>query len=360
MNWQHQLFFLKFIKLNVIFQFIFISAHIAFSLILKPISNYFSRRKKRILIDARDKIRELIEKERPWPKGLFSHKLCKIPFLVPLVLNIDKENQSEHWMEMRKSLFTNILFPKAKKLTYTKKWTKKIQAIACFFHFPNSINEKEILHLLKDTTPVIKYSAAACAAKLGTSAAANAIIDEMNCNRFLRFPFRESLLKGNPKSFSYIEERLEKDKDPWTRVSCLEVLSYNMNSHIVDLAKRDLHASHKNLRIAAIRAISHYLDPVSNSLLIPLLKDSEWEVRAVSARCLGYLKAKEAIDELAFLLTDKSWWVRINSALALKRLGEDGIQVLKQQNIEKDRFAYEAAQYALTLDIDDGKNPPGN
>jgi len=349
----HHLSYLKFIKLITVYQFIFIAVHVFFSLILKPISSYFSRRKRKVLIDSRDKIRELIEKKRSWPVNLFPARLCKISFLVPLVINIDKENQDDHWKKMRKSLFINILFPKAKKLAYAKRWTKKIQAIACFFHFPDTSNEKEILHLLQDSTPVIKYSAAYCAAKLGSPTAVNAIINEMNCNRFLRFSFRESLLKGDFKSFSFIEKRLETDKDPWIRVSCLEVLSYNMNSHIVELARRDLYASHKNLRIAAIRAIGRYSHPISISLLIPLLKDTAWEVRSVSARSLGYLKAKEALNELSLSLRDKNWWVRINSALALKRLGEDGIQVLKQQSPEKDRFAYETAQYALTLDIND-------
>ncbi len=345
--------YLKFIKLITVFQFIFIVIHVFFSLILKPISSYLSRKKRKVLIEFRDKIRELIEKKRSLPINLFPIRFRKISFLIPLIINTDKENQDAHWKKMRESLFINILFPKAKKLTYAKRWTKKIQAIGCFFHCPDLNNEKEILHLLQDSIPVIKYSAAACAAKLGTPTAVNAIIDEMNCNRFLRFPFRESLLKGNPKSFSFVEERLEKDKDPWTRVSCFEILSHNMNPHIVELAKRDLYSSHKNLRIAAIRAIGRYLNPISISLLIPLLKDNEWEVRSVSARSLGYLKAKEALGDLSLLLTDKSWWVRINSALALKRLGEDGIQVLKQQSFEKDQFAYEAAQYALTLDIND-------
>ncbi|OGN57130.1 MAG: hypothetical protein A3D96_04890 [Chlamydiae bacterium RIFCSPHIGHO2_12_FULL_44_59] len=180
----------------------------------------------------------------------------------------------------------------------------------------------------------------------------HAILDEMNqVNRFLRLPFRAALSSGDSHTFGYLESRLESDKDPFIRVSCLEVLSSHMNTHISALARKDLYTPSKNLRIAAIRALGHAPDPQNVTALLSLLKDPAWEIRAIAARSLGYLKAKEALSELTSLLKDEIWWVRINSAIALKRLGEEGKKKLEQQNPQEDKYAYQIAQYILNVTI---------
>ena len=50
------------------------------------------------------------------------------------------------------------------------------------------------------------------------------------------------------------------------------------------------------------------------------------------------------------VLTDPSWWVRLRSALALRRLGADGVALLEARRPEDDMYAYEMAQYVLQLD----------
>ncbi|PIS00386.1 MAG: hypothetical protein COT84_08105 [Chlamydiae bacterium CG10_big_fil_rev_8_21_14_0_10_35_9] len=349
---RHQfLSYLYLVKWILISQFIFIGLHIAFSFLLKPILTFSGKRKEKKLAAFKSYLIKAIQQKKEFSIPLFAGCKCNIPFLVPLILKVNEEVKDSHWETLKKSISQNLLFPQAKKLTYSKKWTKRVQAAGCYLHFPDTNNEPEVLYLLQDPVPIIKYSAAACAAKLGTYKSANAVIDAMSCNRFLRHPFQEALLGGNPKSFDHIEKRFEKETDPYKRVSCLEVLAHKMNSHIVDLAEKDLYAAHLNLRIAAIRALGHFFEPRSISLLLPLLKAPEWEVKAIAARSLGYLKAEEAVSELLNLLKDKTWWVRMNSALALKRIGDKGIKTLNQVNPKEDRYAYEAAQFALKVDL---------
>ncbi len=334
-------------------QFLFIGAHLAFALVLTPMLSFFSRRREQKIATLTEKLLQCIQERIEWATCRFPRRLRKISFFIPVIAKIDRESREDpYWSETRKAIFEAFLLPQAEKLTYSRKWTQRIQAVGCFLFFPDLRTEPHILHLLADSTPMIQYSAAFCAAKLGTPRCANGIIDAMNrADRFLRHPFREALLKGDQRSFAHLEKRLESDPDPFAKVSCLEILSQRMNSHIADLAQRDLYAPNKNLRIAAIRALGHFSDPVSTSSLIPLLKDGEWEVRAIAARALGYLRAKEALSELSLLLKDEIWWVRMNGALALKRLGEEGKKVLEQQDPQKDQSAHEIAQYVLALDL---------
>ncbi|OGN63362.1 MAG: hypothetical protein A3E80_02900 [Chlamydiae bacterium RIFCSPHIGHO2_12_FULL_49_9] len=344
------LFPYEIIQWLLIIQFSIIGVHTIAALVSTPLSSFFSKRreqklaifKKNLLICAREKTECSLARVPP--------RLRKIPFLIPIMLQIDGEIKDPNWDRIKKSIFQNVLFPIAQKLTYSRKWAERIQAVGCFLYLSDKQNEKYILHLLGDSIPIVQYSAAYCAAKLGTSECVNAIINEMNrSNRFLRHPFREALLKGDDSSFEFLEARLEQDADPVARLSCLEVLSHHMNAHIADLAERDLHAPSKNLRIAAIRALGHYFDPKSHRPLIDLLKDPEWEIRAIAARALGYLKAQEALSELSSLLKDPVWWVRMNGALALKRLGEEGIKKLQQR--QENQSADEIARYVLTLNI---------
>lgn len=345
---------LELVKWIVIAQFIFIALHIGFVFILQPLEYIFSMRKNRDLLMIKKRLLHFSEMQVDVSSLQLPSHLCKMDLLIEAIRDIDQEKQDSHWDNYRNSIFDRLLFSLAQKLTYSRRWTNRMKASGCFLLFSKPKNEPYVLHLLNDSVPLIQYSAAYSATKIGSVLCINAIIDKMNqVDRFLRHPFREALLQGNDKVFMHIEERMKIDKRPYTQVSCLEVLSLRMNTRTATLAKDNLGAPSKNLRIAAIRALGHYPDPTSVSSLIPLLEDPEWEVRAQAARSLGYLKAKEALSALTMLLKDKVWWVRMNGAMALKRLGQEGRKRLEMQTPQEDKFAYEISQYVLPLNINE-------
>lgn len=339
--------YFEIIQWVLIIQIAIIGFHVLFALIIAPMIRASAERKQKENAFLRGKLLTCIQQRSEWSSLKIPSYLCTIPFLLPTMIKIDEEMKDAHWDKMKAAIFKTLLLPRAQKLTYAKRWTKRIQAVGCFLFIADKTNEPYLLDLLRDSTPIIQYSAAYSAAKLGTAPCANAIIDEMNqVNRFLRLPFHEALSRGDPQIFQHLESRLENDTNSYAQVSCLEVLSDHMNAHVAELARKDLYTTNKNLRLAAIRALGHYSNPQSVSSLISLLKDPEWEIRAIAARSLGYLGAKEALSELSLLLKDKIWWVRMNSAIALKRLGNEGKKILEEQ---KDPHAYEIAQYVLKL-----------
>ena len=80
------------------------------------------------------------------------------------------------------------------------------------------------------------------------------------------------------------------------------------------------------------------------------LDDEQWQVRAAAAKSLGMIKDYSALQALGKKLSDKEWWVRIRAAEALGELGDEGAQILKDQSMEKDKYAYEAASQVLLSD----------
>lgn len=288
---------------------------------------------------------------------ILSKNLRKVSLLLPTLLEVGKGREDNAWKNLQTNIQENHLLPLARKLAFSRLWTRQFKAVRCFaISTPHVEDEKAILHLLKSKIPIIRYSAAYVAAQLGTPTAFNAILEAMNhSTRYMRSPFLDALRKGT-NTYSYLEQRLETETDPHTRVSCLELLADKMNYHILKLLEPDLQSEHKNLKIAAIRALGHFEDSSSTELLMPLLKAPEWEVKAIAARSLGYLKSMEAIPQLVDLCTDSVWWVRMNAALSLKRMGERGIEKLKAIKPEPDRFAYDIANYVLTLDMSNSEN----
>lgn len=104
-----------------------------------------------------------------------------------------------------------------------------------------------------------------------------------------------------------------------------------------------------DLRARAIRALAAV--GIGNmeefELLLQSLSDRNWEIRAVAAKALGQIANPEAIPRLTEALTDEAWWVRHNSAQALTRMGQRGIDALRTQLDQEDRFAREIAKQVL-------------
>ncbi|MCC5831499.1 MAG: HEAT repeat domain-containing protein [Chlamydiales bacterium] len=312
------------------------------------------RRRKRSMMlvhETKTYFLGLVNKKHPFAFSQFPSRLRDISAVLAAIVELDKEEKDPQWGLLKREICREYLLPQARNLIKRPHWTSKLKALRCFIHYSEHKDENAILRQLNHKIPVVRFTAAHAAIKIGTDNALFELINVMNSSsRFLRQPVREALLKGGEKTFLYVEKRLESETDPYARLSCIEIAKERMNDHIVSLIEKDLHAEHKNLRIGAIKALGHYKNPRSARLLIPLLQDPEWEVRALAARSLGYQEAKESASALETLLKDQTWWVRMNSALALKRLGSEGIEILKGLQPDTDLYAYEAAHYVLSVE----------
>jgi len=102
-------------------------------------------------------------------------------------------------------------------------------------------------------------------------------------------------------------------------------------------------------RTQVARALGGYPHPRARDALVILLRDKEWQVRTQAASSLGMIRALDAWEALQQALSDENWWVRLRAAIALRQLGEPGLDVLREARGGADRFASEMAGYILGL-----------
>ncbi|MBI4249292.1 MAG: HEAT repeat domain-containing protein [Elusimicrobia bacterium] len=85
---------------------------------------------------------------------------------------------------------------------------------------------------------------------------------------------------------------------------------------------------HKEVRVAAYKALGTIAHPSAVPALARGLKDMHWEVRAQAARGLGEIGAPRAAKMLRRALEDPKWWVRRNAGEALTKIKPEGEKML--------------------------------
>jgi HEAT repeat protein len=75
------------------------------------------------------------------------------------------------------------------------------------------------------------------------------------------------------------------------------------------------------VRLHVARALRRHAEPETVPVLLKLLTDDDWRVRAQAARALGALRVISAAAPLAEAVRDRAWWVRYRAALALAQIG---------------------------------------
>jgi HEAT repeat protein len=112
---------------------------------------------------------------------------------------------------------------------------------------------------------------------------------------------------------------------------------------------RDYFSSYHNspeMRIACIRALERLSDDKALQIFAEGVGDPDWRVRAVAAKS-AYICGESVLGRLRTALRDRHYYVRMNAALSLAKLGPPGIAALSDVVQEDDRFAGDVARYVL-------------
>jgi hypothetical protein len=99
--------------------------------------------------------------------------------------------------------------------------------------------------------------------------------------------------------------------------------------------------------MAAIKALARIGD---FSLMPEAMKNPDWRVRMAALK-YAHLCCGDMLPEIRELLRDQNYHVRLNAALALAKAGDTGRAVLKAESGGADKFAAQAAAYALTQEV---------
>ena len=130
----------------------------------------------------------------------------------------------------------------------------------------------------------------------------------------------------------------------------LEALGDAGDVSAIEAARARLLRHAPELRAASARALGKLRDGHSVPVLVRLLSDPVWYVRAAAARALGALPLdKSASLALGRALRDPTWWVRAKAAQSLSLHGADGVEALISAVGGGDRYASEMALSTLAV-----------
>lgn len=82
------------------------------------------------------------------------------------------------------------------------------------------------------------------------------------------------------------------------------------------------------------------------AVLPEVLRHKDWRVRLTALK-YAHLCNSDILPDLKALLHDPNYHIRVNAALALALLGAPGLEILRGESASPDKFAAEAARYAL-------------
>jgi HEAT repeat protein len=219
--------------------------------------------------------------------------------------------------------------------------------------------ETGLARLISDSDPDVRLAACNALAKLGTAAAAAALIEALD--RFDLPPERIVEKLGSawaaPVVCAVLQDAMrqggaecvspERLKNRVQLVRALELAAFQEAEP--ELLKL-LASGDAEEQIGAARALGSAGSRRSIPALIGALGSHNWPLRAQAARALGRLAAVEAMPQLASSLSDPAWWVRKQAGRALVALGPvGGYGLLEDALLHEDRYARDRAAEELRL-----------
>lgn len=292
--------------------------------------------------------RTLASSQKEFNAGNMPDNWRKLDLVLPVIYDIDKTNDSKHWLTLKESISHSVLLPIARKKYSSRTWLNRLLSAQCFELAMDDEDEGHVCVLMDDKVPLVHLYAITAAIKRSTISMINMVINYVAQKRRLgQSVYLRLFENAKPQVAGYVEDRLKTETDPFTRATCYKILlSFPPSQNNIDTSK-DLNASNIELRLAAIRYTVHKYKNDSVELLSQLISDNNWEVRSVSLFLLGKLNSKHLISQISQCLKDPVWWVRLNAALTLKSLGPVGIEVLSSLDPKADLYAYETAMHVL-------------
>jgi hypothetical protein len=284
----------------------------------------------------------------------FPRRWRKMDLILPIIQKFDRMGIGDTWEKLRVQIIHKVLLPLARKKATSWFQIRRILSAQCFCLGMEEQDVEVVRGLLQDSVPIIYLNAAIAAINLGDELLINQIIDNMTPIRRLGQTIYLKLFDGAaPQIVKIVKTRLAQETDPYAKAICYKILMIfsKDSSRVVSSLCTDIHSDNIELQLSSIRYMAYNYSKQSISDLLKLSEDPRWEVRATSCRLLGELDAKQALEVLSRCLKDKVWSVRINAANALKSIGEEGVEILRIQNPQIDRFAYETAISVLNKHV---------
>lgn len=314
------------------------------------------RYKRNRVYEARKYLKDYFQvcfqtKKLSYPEGL-PPDWHTLEYLIPVMEELQElyQNDLSFWPQMSDAIFEGLLLPIARREANSNSWLERHWALRCFNLAPRNRDLNIMLQFLNDPVPHNRF------AIVGTlmSVADKNVIDQLlqvmaTESRHSRGLYNIAFKHLSSKLLDHVREYLHSVKDVAIRRICWDILERSPQLTEFNEALKDTRRSNTSLRMSAVRFLAKFDIEQIRPLIYELLEDPQWELRALAAKIIGDKQDLQGLFKLREKLKDPKWWVRMNSALSLEKMGSAGIKVLEQIREEDDRFAYETVKYVLIL-----------
>lgn len=272
--------------------------------------------------------------------------------LLKTMNTIETKITDRSWDELKDGLIKTYLLKQAKKWALSRFWTKRFLSAQCFLLNPSLAKREELSTLLNDSKLLIRIIAARAIAGLNDRDLFEQVIFRLSKEgKLARFTYRDFLIKVDEKKFEWILEILRRDINIEISAVCLDLLSTRTTKNVFAAILPFIYGSDRECRLLAVKILKNIPSGEAFDILFHCLKDEDWEIRAEALKTLAPNRQliQKGIEKIENLLHDPVWLVRLQAALALKKLGNQGFQILSRINPEKEPEAYEISRYVFAL-----------
>jgi len=187
-----------------------------------------------------------------------------------------------------------------------------------------------LFQAMADKNEEVRLIAATALKSVGDPSIAGMLVAALKePNRWLPARVAEVLISFGRESLPALQEAL-KEKDPVLRGYIIEILGEIGDESATESLQEALGDENSNIRLQAAAALGSIRQNVSVIHLLKLLEDPEVKVRVQAIRSLGRIGGAETAGRLAGTVNDVDAAVRYASLEALRNMGPEGMNILRE------------------------------
>lgn len=344
---------LRYILLKVaisilVFELLFIAFCLGIVVVMKIYYVLVTRRNQSIKDRLSSLISEAImenKKTIDLPKHLQGNKN-----LLECTIAFQRKITDESWHAIKNHIVKEYLLETAEKNAKNFVWTKRLLAAKCFTLQPSLADKTLLLDLLNDPVLLVRVVAAETIVQLDDKTLFVKLIEKISQeSKLAQVTYRDLLIHADSAKFELIIEILKTKQNPAIASVCLDILSTRTTKDILSVLMPFLYGKDVKCRILAIRILKNIPNERVVDILSHALNDSDSNVRQAAIQSLPEGSEHKFMRRLEEHLQDPDWFVRLQAALKLKELGQEGVRILSSQSLSQNPEAYEISQYTLRL-----------
>lgn len=205
--------------------------------------------------------------------------------------------------------------------------------------------------LLNDPSQVVSLNAFEALCRMGSTGNCRSLVKEFLKTQDLSgVLFSDIIMIHGPSVFPLFIEMLDNPSlDTTVSRRIIDVLA---SRNVVESLPRILAIARETesaeLRIGCIKAMVAFKNPMCLDYVAGQVTSPNWVMRSQAAKALGYMGNATHIPTLQVLLEgDEHFWVKLYSALSLKRLGDSGERILHSVLGHSDQETVQISQFVL-------------